>query len=479
MNRLLRGLLVVSSVWSVQLAVARAQGTLVLSAEGVRASSPSPSAPRYAGLAPFIELLSPHGTWLDLPTVGLAWRPDEAVVGPAFVPYTTHGRWIESEVGWVFESDFSWGYATFHYGRWLRDATHGWVWTPGTEWGAAWVEWRTEGDRVGWVPLPPAGFAYAVDGVPLYVIVPFVYLADPGFARYVVRGSDAAGWIDASVPCERWWDDGARGWPAGPRPLVAGPRGTGTPPQPRGVVTVRPPPRGVVAVRPPDGEGEVRGRIVARAPTTVDPLTVAVTPAPWGSAPSAPPPPSSARRRFGVPRTVLPAREDVGWWPGPGTSVAAAAGGAAPSASGRSAASGARDENAASPAARGSSSGRLSADRASLLRIPDALLARPSDSRLGSSAEPSRHAPSGSFRGRSPPEGLLEVPPAFRADPPPVASEPSARNASPEYTTQPPAAASAARPAAAPSRQADPGPSMPRVEAPSALRGSFFSAPRR
>lgn len=478
MDRLLRGSLVVAITLCARLSTARAQDTLVLSAEGMRATS----APRYAGLAPFIELLSPHGTWLDLPAVGLAWRPDEAVVGPAFVPYSTHGRWVESEVGWVFESDFLWGYATFHYGRWLRDGTHGWVWTPDTEWGAAWVEWRTAGDRVGWVPMPPSGFVYAASMAPVYVVVPIVYLADPGFARYVVGGPDAAGWIDASAPCERWWDDGVRGWPAGPRPIVAGPRGAGRSPQPRGVVTVRPPPRGTVAVRPPEAEGEVRGRIVARpASASVGRPTVAVTPAPWGSAPPAPPPPSTARRRFGVPRTVLPAREDAGWWPGPGTSVAAAAEGASSSANARPAPSGARDGNAASSgAARGSTSRGLAADAANLLRIPDSLLARPSGSRFGSSAEPARHAPSGSFRGRSAAEAHLEMPPAFRADPPPVASESSARNASPdEYTTQPPAAASAARPAAAPSRNVDPGPSMPRVEAPSAFRGSFFVAPRR
>ncbi len=383
MNRCWTGTLVVALALCAFPIGAHAQETLVLSAQGSHVEVlGAPAQPRYAGLAPFLEALSPHGAWLDLPTVGLAWRPDPAIVGPAFVPYTSHGRWVESEVGWVFESDFPWGYATFHYGRWLRDAEHGWVWTPDMAWGAAWVAWRVGGDRVGWVPLPPEGYAYAPAAGPLYVIIPLVYLADPGFARYVVAGPGAAGWVDASASCERWWDDGARGWPAGPRPIVAGPRGAGTPLQPRGVVTVRPPPRGVVAVRPPGGEGEVRGRIVARpSPASVERPTIAVTPAPWGSAPPAPPPASSARRRYGVARTVLPAREDVGWWPGPGTSVAAAAGGASSSANPRSAPSGPRDGNAASSAAaRGSSSRSLAADRASLLRIPDSP-ARPAERR--------------------------------------------------------------------------------------------------
>jgi hypothetical protein len=481
MDRTFPGSIVVVFALLVIVGAAQAQDTLVLSAEGIRAPAVGPALPRYAGLAPFIELLSPHGTWIDLPDIGLAWRPDPAVVGADFVPYTTHGRWVESEVGWVFESDFPWGYAVFHYGRWLRDATHGWVWTPDTEWGAAWVDWRVGADRVGWMPMPPAGYAYPVAGAPLYVIVPLVYLADPGFGRYVDRARDLTGWVSASAPCDRWWDDGTRAWPAGPRAVAGGPRGPSAPPQTRGTVAVRPPPRGVVAVRPPGGEGEVRGRIVARASSaSVGRSTVAVTPPPWGSAPPAPAPAMSARRRFGVPRTVLPAREDVGWWPGPGTSVAAAADGASPSANARPAPAGARDANAASSAAeRGPTSRRLAADRASLLRIPDALLARPNDSRFGPPVEPRRGATSGGSRGRSPAEGLLEMPAAFRADPPPVASEPSARNASSEYTTQPPAAASAARPAAAPAFNANPGPSMPRVETPSAFRGSMFSAPRR
>jgi len=31
----------------------------------------------------------------------------------------------------------------------------GWVWTPDTVWGPAWVVWRSAGDRCGWAPLPP------------------------------------------------------------------------------------------------------------------------------------------------------------------------------------------------------------------------------------------------------------------------------------------------------------------------------------
>jgi len=36
-------------------------------------------------------------------------------------------------------SDYKWGWAAFHYGRWFRDDRRGWLWKPGNEWGAAWL----------------------------------------------------------------------------------------------------------------------------------------------------------------------------------------------------------------------------------------------------------------------------------------------------------------------------------------------------
>src|SRR5262249_23599259 len=46
--------------------------------------------------------------------------------------------------------------AVFHYGRWIFDASHGWVWVPGKEWAPAWVSWRDGSGYIGWAPLPPA-----------------------------------------------------------------------------------------------------------------------------------------------------------------------------------------------------------------------------------------------------------------------------------------------------------------------------------
>ncbi len=52
-------------------------------------------------------------------------------------------------------SEEPFGWATYHYGRWVRLRRVGWVWVPGDEWAPAWVSWRTSKDYVGWAPLPP------------------------------------------------------------------------------------------------------------------------------------------------------------------------------------------------------------------------------------------------------------------------------------------------------------------------------------
>ena len=77
------------------------------------------------------QATEPYGDWLDTPEYGRVWRPDQQVVGDDFEPYLTNGRWISADEGWAFESAWVWGWATFHYGRWLYDArTMRWLWCP-------------------------------------------------------------------------------------------------------------------------------------------------------------------------------------------------------------------------------------------------------------------------------------------------------------------------------------------------------------
>src|SRR5271166_5472485 len=59
--------------------------------------------------------------------------------------------------GWFWDSNEDFGWATYHYGRWIRVAGTGWVWVPGDQWAPGWVSWRQtdNDDYVGWAPLPP------------------------------------------------------------------------------------------------------------------------------------------------------------------------------------------------------------------------------------------------------------------------------------------------------------------------------------
>src|SRR5208283_2038496 len=71
-------------------------------------------------------------------------------------PYAD-GHWVWTDRGWYWDSDEDFGWATYHYGRWVLVEDAGWIWIPGTNWAPAWVSWRhsDNDDYVGWAPLPP------------------------------------------------------------------------------------------------------------------------------------------------------------------------------------------------------------------------------------------------------------------------------------------------------------------------------------
>ena len=60
-----------------------------------------------------------------------------------FRPYSTNGYWTMTQYGNTWVSHYPWGWAPFHYGRWVYTSYRGWGWIPGYEWGPAWVEWRS------------------------------------------------------------------------------------------------------------------------------------------------------------------------------------------------------------------------------------------------------------------------------------------------------------------------------------------------
>jgi hypothetical protein len=105
----------------------------------------------------FQSTLDPYGQWVSDPTYGQVWAPSASVVGSDFVPYGTCGNWVLTEYGWTWESCYDWGWAPFHYGRWVDLVGFGWCWVPGSIWGPGWVSWRSGGGYVGWAPLPPRG----------------------------------------------------------------------------------------------------------------------------------------------------------------------------------------------------------------------------------------------------------------------------------------------------------------------------------
>jgi hypothetical protein len=104
---------------------------------------------------PFYETLSPYGSWYQVPSYGWVWQPSVVVVDTGWSPYRHGGRWVWSDWGWYWSSEYSWGWAPFHYGRWATYPGLGWCWVPGTVWGPSWVTWRNHGSYVGWAPLPP------------------------------------------------------------------------------------------------------------------------------------------------------------------------------------------------------------------------------------------------------------------------------------------------------------------------------------
>jgi hypothetical protein len=115
----------------------------------------------------FYADLSPYGSWVNLEGYGWCWQPAQVAGNPQWQPYCDDGHWVYTDAGWFWQSDYAWGWAPFHYGRWLRHDRVGWVWFPDRVWGPAWVTWREAGNECGWAPLPlhsvfdaNAGFYY-------------------------------------------------------------------------------------------------------------------------------------------------------------------------------------------------------------------------------------------------------------------------------------------------------------------------------
>ncbi|MGO8999755.1 MAG: DUF6600 domain-containing protein, partial [Polyangiaceae bacterium] len=150
-----------------------------------------------SALTDFHAALDPYGQWVEDPAYGTIWQPSAAAVGGDFAPYETAGHWSYGD-DYVWVSDYSWGWAPFHYGRWVY-ATNGWGWIPGRQYAGAWTTWRrgygAAAGYVGWAPLPPTytwrgGAAYGIGVVPPapYAFTSTSNLFAPSLAGRMVTG---------------------------------------------------------------------------------------------------------------------------------------------------------------------------------------------------------------------------------------------------------------------------------------------------
>ena len=148
------------------------------------ANAPAPPAGQSAETAPaapqpttvvnnnyFQQTLSPYGNWVNVEGYGNVWQPTVSVVDTTWRPYMNGGRWLYTDAGWYWNSDYAWG-CTFQYGRWFYQPTYGWCWWPNTVWAPSWVTWRSSASYCGWAPLPPysgwtagVGFTWYGSGV--------------------------------------------------------------------------------------------------------------------------------------------------------------------------------------------------------------------------------------------------------------------------------------------------------------------------
>src|SRR5438445_13138284 len=115
------------------------------------------------------EDLDEYGGWRPVPEYGTVWFPRTTVAGWAPSRY---GHWVwVSPWGWTWVDDAPWGFAPFHYGRWV---------TVGGAWG--------------WVPSPPRPAVVTVAYVrPVYAPALVAWVGGSHFGVGVAVGGAPSG----------------------------------------------------------------------------------------------------------------------------------------------------------------------------------------------------------------------------------------------------------------------------------------------
>jgi hypothetical protein len=221
-----------------------------------------------AALTDFHSTLDPHGQWVEDPIYGTVWLPNGAEVGADFSPYETAGHWAYDDDDYYWASDYDWGWAPFHYGRWVLTSA-GWAWIPGRVYAGAWVDWRVGYDGwgyVGWAPMYPLFIwraGYPVGYVAVGQAGHWGYCAHgdlfaPNVGARVVAGPQAAA-IEAHTSV--YGGAGAAGGRVAASPGVGGGAMHGPPPASLGI------PAQNVAHIPPGDKGAAMARGFARPST--------------------------------------------------------------------------------------------------------------------------------------------------------------------------------------------------------------------
>jgi hypothetical protein len=134
--------------------------------------------PAYVPPVPGVEELSTYGTWRDDPQYGHVWVPRQVEAG--WQPYR-RGHWgFVPPWGYTWIDDAPWGFAPFHYGRWV-------------EVGGAWA----------WVPVE-RGVAIAPGYRPVYAPALVSFIGNPAALTVGIAGVSASvGWVPLG-PGEPW-----------------------------------------------------------------------------------------------------------------------------------------------------------------------------------------------------------------------------------------------------------------------------------
>jgi hypothetical protein len=179
----------------------------------------NPEYDQYVSFNDFYTNLAPYGQWIEDEHYGFVWSP---TVDNNFRPYYTNGRWAQTDYGNTWISDYPWGWACFHYGRWTFDTYYGWLWVPGSDWGPAWVSWRSGTGTFGWAPLSPD---YEISAKELnayrcpkdwWVMLPAKYLYGGNYYRYLTGPFGNSTVLDGTSGADNMYSSGGVNYIAGP-----------------------------------------------------------------------------------------------------------------------------------------------------------------------------------------------------------------------------------------------------------------------